>query len=204
MPKKQKKPDQSGKGLYDYIARNVFKSKMRKNEMHPPMWSKSGFKTPSFLGPGTSVVDKLREGLKPINEQDKIARMHDIRYTLSNNPDDVRFADDKMIKKLNDSKNKKSTYAINHYIGYLPIKLKMAAEDLGIIKKGSFSSMDSHKLSASDRTILEKERDIMAQSGYGKKKKPPSKWILHVKAYSKKHNISYSRSMKESKSTYKK
>jgi hypothetical protein len=31
-----------------------------------------------------------------------------------------------------------------------------------------------------------------------------SAWIAHVKAYSKKHNISYSQALKQAKSSYKK
>ena len=205
MPKKQNKK-QSGKGAYDWIARNVFGSNLRMGEIHPPMWSKKGFRTPSYLGPGTAVMDKLRAGLEPINEQDRIARMHDIRYSLSTNPDEVRYADTKMLEKLNASRNHKDTYAINHYIGYLPIRAKNIAENLGIIRKGAFSSMKGNELSKEDRKLLEKERDIMAQQGYGKKKKTQtaSPWILHVKAYAKQHSCSYKEAMKKAKATYNK
>ena len=60
MPPKKKKV-QNGEGIYDWTACNIFKSNLRLGEVHPPMWGKKGFVTPAFLGPGSHVLDKLRE-----------------------------------------------------------------------------------------------------------------------------------------------
>jgi len=37
-----------------------------------------------------------------------------------------------------------------------------------------------------------------------KAKRPPSKWILHCKAYAKEHNVSYKQAMKDARASYKK
>ena len=203
MPPK-KKPVQQGEGLYDWTARNIFRSNLRLGEVHPPMWGKKGFVTPSFLGPGTSLLDKLREGVLPINEQDKIARMHDIRYSLSTNADEVRYADNKMLSKLNETYKNKDTYAINHYTGYIPIRAKMWAEDIGLMKKGSFSGMKGNLLNTEDRALLEKERDAMIQEGYGKGK-TKSPWMTHVDNIRKKHpQKSYKDCLKLASASFKK
>ena len=84
MPPKRKNSVQQGEGLNDWAARNTFGSNLRLGEIHPPMWRKKGFVTPSYSGPGTTLIDRLKEGVLPINQQDKIARMHDIRYSFGN------------------------------------------------------------------------------------------------------------------------
>ena len=52
------------------------------------------------------------------------------------------------------------------------------------------------------RLVVDKAEVSLA--GAGKPKRPPSKWILHVKAYREKHGGSYKDAMKAAKATYKK
>ena len=169
MPKKQNKK-QSGKGAYDYIARNVFGSTMSKGEIHAPQYTKDGFRFGKFIGPGTDVFGGIKTKAVPVSGTDKTAKLHDINYTLSQNVGDVRAADLRMIKKLEQLQRDKSDYKFNTYMGSLPIKTKMKLEDWGIIRKGAFSSMTGNELKKEDRELLEKERDALHQEGFGKKK----------------------------------
>jgi hypothetical protein len=43
MPAKKKKQKQSGTGLYDKIANNVFGANLGLDEIHAPQWTNSGF-----------------------------------------------------------------------------------------------------------------------------------------------------------------
>ena len=78
----------------------------------------------------------------------------------------------------------------------------MWAEDIGLMKKGSFSGMKSNLLNTEDRALLEKERDAMIQEGYGKQKSP---WLIHVDNIRKKHpDKSYKDCLKLASASYKK
>jgi len=198
-PKKNKKKTQRGDGLYDKIANTVFGADLKDGEVHAPQWTRKGLKFGSYIGPGTSLQHNLRTGRSPVSRSDTVAQMHDINYTLANNPDDVRAADLRMINTLNRIQREKGDYKFNLYMAKLPIKLKMWAEDRGIIKQGSFSTMDGKSVNPEDLDVLTTTRDRLAQEGYGKKKTP---WITHVKAYQKKHGCSYKEAMRRSKATY--
>ena len=140
MPPKKKKI-QHGDGLYDRIANGLFGANLKDGEIHSPQYTKDGFRFGSYIGPGTKVYDNIRRGLKPITNTDKSAKLHDIMFTLAQNPEDVRAADLRMVKNLDRIQKEKSDYKFNIYMGKLPIKAKMLAEDWGLMKKGSFSSM---------------------------------------------------------------
>ena len=74
----------------------------------------------------------------------------------------------------------------------------MLAEDLGIMKKGSFSSMDNSN-------IYDAEIDKMTQQGYGKKKGRSGKWQTHVAATrSKNKDKSYKQCLQIASKSYKK
>jgi hypothetical protein len=192
---------QQGEGAYDWIANRIFGAKLKDGEIHAPQYTSKGFRFGKFIGPGTDVYGGIKSKAVPVSKTDKASKLHDILYTLAQNPAEVRAADLRMVNKLDQIQKEKGDYKFNLYMGKMPIKAKMLAEDLGIIKKGTFSSQSGDKLSGANRSILEKERDILTQEGYGKKGKP-SKWITHVKAYQKTHGCSYKEAMKLSRSTY--
>ncbi len=55
----------------------------------------------NFTGPGTHVFENIREGIKPINELDQIAKDHDLDYVIANGDrQSVSNADFKMIRDL--------------------------------------------------------------------------------------------------------
>jgi hypothetical protein len=204
--KAKKKKVQHGDGMYDYVANRFFGANLKDGEIHSPQYTKDGFRFGSYIGPGTKVYDNIRRGLKPITNTDKSAKLHDIMFTLAQNPEDVRAADLRMVKNLDRIQKEKSDYKFNIYMGKLPIKAKMWAEDWGIMKKGSFSPMKGAEVTKENRELLENEKSKLTQEGYGKgKKKPQSAWLTHVAQTRKKHSgKSYKECLKLASATYKK
>ena len=161
---------QSGSGIYDKTVNALTGSNLKDGERHSILYTNSGFKGAHYNGPQTRILENLREGLKGINETDVISKYHDIRYSLAKTTDDVRYADEQMIRRLNEASKNKSDYKANIAVGYYPIKAKMKAEDLGIIKKGSFAGLDKdNNYTEADLKLL---KDSLAEGeklGYGKK-----------------------------------
>jgi len=172
--------NQSGTGMYDKTVNALTGSNLRDGEIHMPLYTKSGIKAGSFIGPGTSVIERIRNKTEPITEVDTIAKYHDIRYTLSTNPQEVRKADEKMMGAIKRSRKEKRDYKINMVGAAIPIMAKMKMEDIGIMKKGAFSDMDGNELSPEDRKMLEDELAEGEKMGYGKKKKKKNTWLTHV------------------------
>lgn len=204
MPPKKKKVTkkvQRGNGAYDFIANNVFKGNLGKNEIHAPQYTKDGFRFGKYIGPGSDVYGRLKNGNKAVSNTDKTAKLHDIMFTLAENPDDVRAADSRMVNNLNRIQKDKSDYKFNTYMGKLPIQGKMFLENIGVMKKGSFSTMDGAKISKENRELLESEKAKLIQEGYGKKK--PSVWMAHVKRVRSKHpSKSYQDCLKLASASY--
>lgn len=118
----------------------------------------------NFLGPGTDLVGRLKSGDKPVSGADKVAFAHDLRYTLANGDAAAeRAADIKMVSKLKDNK---LDNIINRSIGSIPIRSKMAAEDLGVMSKGTFSK--GEELSPEDRALVETKLSEVEMEGFGK------------------------------------
>ncbi len=127
----------------------------------------------NYVGPGTQVLKRLRRGDPPRSAVDKTAQRHDIDYglaqgskTKSEQIKKIREADIRMVKKLDNIKKNKKDYNINVTMGKA-IAGKMIAEDVGIMKKGSFGG-DLINIPNSDKDTLEKARDKLEQEGYGK------------------------------------
>ncbi len=170
---------QSGEGVYDWIANNVFGADLKDGEIHAPQYTKQGFKFGSYIGPGTHIKENIKKNRKTISKTDKTSKLHDIMYSMAKTPSDVRDADLRMIRNLDRIQKEKGDYKFNIYMGKLPIKAKMKLEDLGIIKKGTFSKMKGDK----DK-LLNDEKKKLIQEGYGKKK---NRWMTHVAQVRKKN-----------------
>jgi hypothetical protein len=63
-----------------------------------------------YLGPGTDALWMVVDGIKPTNEADEAARIHDIRYQLALNGDDVRKADKLLANDLINSKSDEANF----------------------------------------------------------------------------------------------
>ena len=204
MPRKKKgRVKQSGEGVYDWVANNVFGANLRDGEIHAPQYTKDGWKFGSFIGPGSDAIGRIRDGVKPVGRSDKVAKAHDLRYGLAKTPADVRAADLRMIQKLNQIQKEGKDYRINTMMGKLPIKAKMLMEDLGIMKKGSFSDMKGFS-NADDEKVARDELTKLDMKGYGKKKKPNA-WTTHVSnVRAKNKGKSYKECLKLASESYKK
>tara|TARA_R110000772_G_scaffold106125_1_gene207951 strand:+ start:1569 stop:2588 length:1020 start_codon:yes stop_codon:yes gene_type:complete len=140
----------------------------------------------SFQGPGTQVLKRLARGDKPRTVSDQISKLHDVNYMLAKDKTDIRKADDRMIKALNQASKDKTDSRINIAQGKL-IKLKTYAEDFGAIQKGAFGGNFDNDYSQADLDLLEKAREEQEMKGYGKKTKghPASRLIKSLAKKSK-------------------
>ena len=138
-----------------------------KDERHVPLITDKGIKLAEFAGPGTHIKYRIENNIKPLNAVDKSAKAHDIRYSLSKNVDDVRFADNKMISKLEEIDRKGLDYKLNVKAVKTAMKAKRLFEDVGVWDKGSFSDMKGAELSDSDKRLFESELNKLVQEGFG-------------------------------------
>lgn len=160
---------QKGSGVYDRVVNKIFGSNLKDGEIHAVLKTPDGFKAASYIGPGTHIVDNIKEGKEPISEVDRVAMGHDLRYLLAKNAADVRKADERMMSVLDRLQKEKKDHLFNIYTGKIPIKAKMMAEDLGLIKKGSFANIDyQDTLSKEDLQMAKDKLAELEQSGYGR------------------------------------
>ena len=54
----------------------------------------------NFIGPFTNVDEKIARGIRPVNELDRIAYIHDLRYSSADDYTDIANADDEMLENL--------------------------------------------------------------------------------------------------------
>jgi len=163
------------------------------------------------------------------SDVDRTAHGHDLRYSLSGGDENkIREADLIFVSALNRIKDDK----INTLVPKNAMIAKMLAEDQGAIKV--YSGDVKHYSPADKKLLedvlahleqmgfgkVEKDRPMRGGCkdcnntcgkgqkdetiGMGKKKKPPSAWILHVKKYAKDHNMKYGEAMTKAKATYNK
>lgn len=171
---------QSGAGLYQDVMNKMFKGHLLSDgEIHPPVKTKNGWVLPSYLGPGSLFEKKLKAGVQPVSEVDRVARAHDGRYALAKTRADIREADKKMVAKLNEISKRKGDHRFNIAVAKYPIKAKMWLEDRGIVKPESFAELGG----VEDRPYVEDFVAKETMAGYGKAGKggkKRSKWMKHV------------------------
>lgn len=129
----------------------------------------------NYMGPGTQVIKRLKRGDPARTQSDKVAMKHDIDYALAAGMKSkeaqtkaVRQADQRMVSNLNRISKNKEDAKKNIFIGRRLIQGKMAAEDVGLMKKGSFAG-DLEKISDRDKVLLMSKKAALAQEGYGAK-----------------------------------
>jgi len=100
-------------------------------EKHQPMWIDGSIKMASFSGPGTNLLQRLKNGDKPVSYTDEVAKLHDIMYqraALSGSREEMRRlksqADKVMLNYLREGKNKKLDNKVNIGIAKLGISGK--------------------------------------------------------------------------------
>jgi len=133
-------------------------------EFHAYLMTDRGLTRANYMGPGTSVLERIRRGDAPVSGADKVAQAHDLRYTLANGDKaQEREADRKMIAKLQDPK---VDSMLNRAVGRVPIQAKVAAERLGIMQQGSFSKGPA--LNEGEKQLVETKLNELEMEGYGK------------------------------------
>lgn len=127
----------------------------------------------NYMGPGTQVIKRLKRGDPPRTLSDKTAMRHDIDYALAAGLKNkqaqikaIREADQRMVKNLDRISKNKSDNAKNIFQGRRLIQGKMAAEDVGLMEKGSFGG-DLKPISDEDKILLMSNRARLGQEGYG-------------------------------------
>lgn len=188
------------------------KDYLRDGERHPIMKMKDGTYRPGeYLGPGSHVMDKMREGIAPVSDVDAISARHDLAYSLARNEDDVRAADRHMLDRIAAVEEKGSDTKWNTRLGKVGIGSKVLLEDkLGVPKKWftDFGGMDDPE----EREFAQSKMDELTKLGYGQHGKGRSKktgqyttWKQHLAAYRKAHpDVSFKQAMKQASRTYKK
>lgn len=160
--------EMSGGGVWNKTANFLFGTNMRDGEKHMLQYTPDGFKSGSYIGPGTDLRNRIREGIEPVSETDKTAQAHDLRYAFSNSNDDVRAADMKMRSKLKDIEKAGTDYRFNTWQGRFGIWSKNKMEDWGIAKPENFTTYGNHdKYSPEDRKMLRDKLTELEQQGYG-------------------------------------
>ena len=172
----------TGKGIlgdaYRWTANKLFSGeKLREGETHVPQldfnWEKGfSIKNASYAGPGTHVINRVREGVKPVNTADKASLAHDIRYSLApekNTKQAIREADNKMVSKLvSESSIWHPIDSINNLVAAAGIKGKTLLEDWGIAGADTFTkTSEKKKLSQADESLLRGKLSELEKEGYG-------------------------------------
>ena len=199
---------QRGGGWYDWSVNKVLgKQYLRDGERHPIMWLQDGTKRPGeYLGPGSHVMDKMREGVKPISDIDAISARHDLAYSLARNAEDVRAADNHMLDRIANVEKNKSDSRWNINLAKRGIQAKVALENAGLATTENFTSyggMDDPE----ERAFAQEKMDALTQQGFGRDKKTGqfTTWRQHVAEYRKKHpKMSYKQCLKAASKTYRK
>ena len=137
------------------------------DERHTPLITDQGVKIAEYAGPGTHIKYRLENNIEPLTLVDKISKAHDLRYSLSKNIDDVRYADNKMISKLDEIDKKGLDYKLNVKAVKTAMKSKRLFEDVGVWSKGSFSDMKGAELPEEDKRLFETELNKLVQEGFG-------------------------------------
>lgn len=192
VKKERKKRNVNGKGLYDKAVNFLIRptEKLRSGEMHVPMWNKekNRLDVARFSGPGTSILEKVKSGVKPLGIADAIALRHDLAYSLDSsiNSQGIKHADDEMVKSLKKARELGKDSAFNT----IPSQLGIQANQLlakvlpnkafdWFVQKMTGQKEFRQNLKPEDRLLLqEKFKEIdkeLKQEGVGKKKRKPYK-----------------------------
>jgi len=113
-------------------------------ELHIP-----GF---NYAGPGTRIAENIRNNVEPFNAVDAIARQHDIDYVSANTEQDIREADLRMMRALQEL----PAGMTGNLIAQGAIGAKMRLEDAGLIPITQFTSVNK----VSDDEVKQAEREL--------------------------------------------
>ena len=148
-------------------------------ERHYPMYVDGKIKMANYMGSGTQLLKRLKDGDEPISYVDKISQLHDMMYqkaALSNTRQEMRqmkrAADLEMIKLLNLAKEFKLDNRVNIGIAMVGIRGKMKIEDMLpsqiTDKLGDEFTGDLEQLPEDDVIFLNNEKERVVTELYNK------------------------------------
>lgn len=153
------------------------KSGLFEGEKHIPLIMPDGsIQIANWVGPGTQVIKRLKRGDKGKTATDLVAMRHDLDYSVAQNLDDIRQADQRMINKLNQIQAQNgepngrtpSDNKINILAGKKAIQSKVYLEDKGLLSKSAFA--DFMSLPEDEKQQIQNKIRELEQMGYGFKK----------------------------------
>ena len=167
-----------GQGLIgDLFGKVIDKTQRFSGERHTPlMTSKGGPKIATYTGPNTQITKRLKSNdpkiRDPLGPVDTASQAHDIRYSLAESIDDIRYSDDKMIRKLKEIENKDEDYKVNTAVVRGLMKTKTLYEDARGKRGELFSGLKSgqvkpNTLSPSEQSLYKKKLTELEMLGYG-------------------------------------
>ena len=127
----------------------------------------------NWAGPGTKVLKRLKRGDPPRTAVDKVAQRHDIDYALAQTARTakeqqklIRQADKRMVSNLEKLSRNKSDSQLNIGVVKNAMKGKMLAEDIRLMKKGSFGGPLTTRGMDDDILLVSKQQEL-EQQGFG-------------------------------------
>jgi hypothetical protein len=154
-------------------------NKLQKGERHGFIKMKGSLfpKRASWMGPGTQVIKRLNAGCGGKSVTDTISKAHDLRYSLAQNDNDTRRADEIMIRALQKARKDGTDNWFNISQGLYGIGSKVTLENLGLMKKGAFNVPKENikNYTRGEKELMRTALRPLAQKGYGDKKAPKKK-----------------------------
>jgi hypothetical protein len=138
-----------GGGLYDNvstiskyvnIALQTYKDSQKyEGEMHVPLYVNGTLTLGSYIGPGTNLIQRLKNDDKAKSYADLVSKLHDINYTISQTAQTkdeqkrmVREADNLMLNQIQSGKDRKLDNRLNLFLASAGISSKVKLEDKNI------------------------------------------------------------------------
>jgi hypothetical protein len=145
------------------------KSQLFEGEKHIPLIMPDGsIQIANWVGPGTQVVKRLKKGDRGKTATDYVAMRHDLDYSIAQNLDDIRQADQRMINKLNQIQAQNGDNKLNILAGKKAIQSKVYLEDKGLLSKNAFADFSS--LPEDEKQLIQNKIQELEQIGYGFKR----------------------------------
>lgn len=133
----------------------------------------------NYAGPGTNIVARLQRGDLPVSETDRVAMAHDIRYGLARNYDQVRVADEKMLKALDNVERAKRDTKFNTRAAGAIIKAKMGLENRGLPR--NFFAQHGESNTPEETALMKNTLSKLEQRGLGAMQpNPPIPWSSKI------------------------
>lgn len=150
--------------------------------------SKKGL-TYNYCGPGTNLSARLERGDPGLDKEglDLVCKAHDIEYRDANSWDQVRKADERFIKRVDQTSIGKASKKVIKGM----FKAKMIGEDLGLVKPSNFTQFPNIQDSLPPK--IEESQPSTNISGQGnlftKNRDPARKLKNKMKKYRSRRNM---------------